>query len=93
MEITKKHYRRFYDDELENIQELFHDMPFINVPIYRGQSRGLKKSWFNFFSRDQVDESGEATDKKQVGYFKGRISVLNEEERKEFVAQKDERMK
>ena len=45
------------------------------------------------FSRDQVDESGEATDKKQVGYFKGRITCYNEEEAKEFKQEKAEKMK
>ena len=36
LEITNLHYRRFYDDELENNKELFPKDPFINVPIKRG---------------------------------------------------------
>jgi hypothetical protein len=31
-----KHYRRFYDDELENIQEIFPKKPFHQSDIYRG---------------------------------------------------------
>ena len=80
LQVTKKHYRKFYDDELENCKELFPYMPFLSIPIKRGQSRGLKKSWFSFFSTEQQDESGQVTDEKQVGYFKGRIKVVNEEE-------------
>jgi hypothetical protein len=38
---TNKHFRRFYDDELENNKEIFPEMPFSNIDIFRGQSRGL----------------------------------------------------
>ena len=68
------------------------DPVFTKVEIFRGQSRGLKKSWLNIFSSQQVDESGQITDKKKVGYFKGRISVYNEEDAKAFKEEKRQKM-
>ena len=68
-EVTNLHYRKFYEDELENDRTLFPDPddPFVKIPVKRGQSRGLRKSWFTFFSDDKVDESGEVTNEKVVG--------------------------
>ena len=57
VEMTDKHYRRFFDDELENNKDIFPKMPFINADIFRGQTRGLKKSWFSFGGENE-DESG-----------------------------------
>lgn len=31
-----KHYRRFYDDELENITDIFKKNPFHKADIHRG---------------------------------------------------------
>ena len=83
---TNLHYRKFYEDELENDTSLFPDPnePFRNIDIKRGQSRGLKKSWFSFFSSDKTDESGEVTNEKVVGKFKGRIRVYNKEEQAQY---------
>ena len=55
-QITKKHYRSFYNDELENDKELFKRMPFFAYDIWRGQSRGAKKS--SWFGGGDTDESG-----------------------------------
>lgn len=35
-QITKKHYRMFYDDELENNKDIFPKMPFHSVNVKRG---------------------------------------------------------
>ena len=80
------HYRKFYEDELENDRTLFPDPddPFVKIPVKRGQSRGLQKSWFTFFSDDKVDESGEVTNEKVVGYFKGRVKIINKEEMRDY---------
>jgi len=77
--VTNLHYRKFYEDELENDTTLFPDSddPFVKIPIKRGQSRGLTKSWFSFLSEDKVDESGEVSNEKTVGFFKGRIKIIN----------------
>lgn len=93
-EVTNLHYRKFYEDELENDRTLFPDPddPFIKIPVKRGQSRGLQKSWFTFFSDDKTDESGEVTNEKVVGYFKGRVRILNKEEMMQYNRQKEEKM-
>lgn len=84
--VTNLHYRKYYQDELENDKNLFPDPddPFIKIPIKRGQSRGLSKSWFSFIVPDKLDESGEVSNEKIVGYFKGRVKIVNQEEAKIF---------
>ena len=67
--------------------------PFINIDIRRGQSRGLKKSWFSFFSSDKEDESGEVTNEKVVGQFKGRIKVFNPEDEEAYKRERKENNK
>ena len=52
-----RHYRKYYTDELENIEEVIPEKPFYEVEIKRGQSRGLKKSWVPF-SSNKEDASG-----------------------------------
>ena len=91
LDITNLHYRKYYDDELENNKELFPKAPFLSVPIKRGQSRGLKKSWFSF-GAEKTDESGQVSNEKIVGSFKGRIRVYNDEEEKKYKADKKEKM-
>lgn len=39
-----------------------------------------------------MDESGEVTNEKIVGYFKGRVHVSNDEEKKEFHKDLEDRM-
>jgi len=40
----RKHYRQYYNDELENIKEIFPTVsPFSKYDLKRGQSRGLKE--------------------------------------------------
>ena len=38
-----KHYRKFYEDELENIPEIMPRKPFDEVPVVRGNLRGQSK--------------------------------------------------
>jgi len=56
-----KHYRQYYNDELENIKEIFpNQSPFNTYDLTRGQSRGLKSSGImSMFFKDKVkkDES------------------------------------
>jgi hypothetical protein len=89
----KKHYRRFYDDELENIKEIFPKKPFHQCDIIRGQSRGLNKGWFSFFSTTKTDDSGMITNEKVVGKFKGKVNIENKDEKDAYKATKDSRMK
>lgn len=91
--LEKKHYRRFYDDELENVKEIFPKMPFYTVDIIRGQSRGLSKSWFNMFSKPKTDESGQLTNVKVVGKFKGRLNIVNKSDKDSHRAAKGDKIK
>ena len=91
-EITNLHYRKFYEDELENNKNLFPENPFLRIPIMRGQSRGLTQSWFSWGSSDKQDESGQLSNEKEVGYFKGRIKVSNDVAEQQFKKDKKYRM-
>jgi hypothetical protein len=56
------HYRRYYEDELENNKELVGESPLNKIDIKRGQSRGNSKSFFGaLFASDREDASGEVT--------------------------------
>lgn len=85
----QKHYRRFYEDELENIKDVIPNSPFQSFPIYRGQSRGLSKG---FFWNRKTDEAGQVSNIRQVGDFKGIISVINKDREQGFDAVKDVRI-
>ena len=88
-QITKKHYRTFYNDELENEkQDLFKRMPFYSFDIWRGQSRGAKKS--SWFGSSNEDESGQTSTLTKAGYFKGSIDITNLEEHKQFTKEQEE---
>ena len=56
----RKHYRRFYPDELENVREVLAiTSPFQTYEIKRGQSRGAKAGLFaSLFGEVKEDESG-----------------------------------
>ena len=94
LDLTRLHYRRYFPDALELDKEIFpKESPFDNRPIMRGQSRGLKKSWFqNLFGSSKQDESGQLTTEHQVGYFKGRIRVYNDKEEEKHKEEKREKM-
>ena len=70
----QKHYRRYYQKELEEVDTVMPRTPFDEFKIIRGQARGLKKSWFG---KSKTDESGSVTDVKTVGRFKGIVKVEN----------------
>jgi len=77
----QKHYRRFYEDELENTEEVMPKSPFNSFPIMRGQSRGLSKGWF---WNSQTDEAGSVSTVKDVGEFKAIVSVVNQDDEDEL---------
>ena len=53
-----KHYRRFYPDELENIDDMMGDKPFNEFDILRGASRGNKAGLFSgMFGKPKTDDS------------------------------------
>jgi hypothetical protein len=51
----------------------------------------VQSSWFSW-GAEQQDASGQATNEKEVGFFKGRIRVVNDSEDKQFKADKDYKM-
>lgn len=60
----RKHYRRFYPDELENAGEKYlnFQLPFRQYDIMRGQTRGAKKSMMSsLFGGGKEDASGEVS--------------------------------
>lgn len=85
----QKHYRRFYEDELENIKEVIPKAPFQSFDVLRGQSRGLSKGWF---TNKQTDEAGQVTNVKKVGQFKGIVSIVNKEREDGFKVVKETRI-
>ena len=48
---------------------------FHNIPIKRGQSRGLRSSLLSKFFGSHIDASGQLTNEKIVGYFKGQLCI------------------
>ena len=70
----QKHYRRLCDKELENEPKFMPNSPFQTYPILRGQSRGNSKSWFG---KNETDRSGQVSTVKNMGMFKGIVSVIN----------------
>ena len=85
----QKHYRRFYEDELENIEEVMPRSPFQTFKILRGKARGNSKSWF---SSQTEDESGSITTVREVGKFKGIVSVINKQREEGFETVKKTRV-
>ena len=88
----RKHYRRFYDDELENDKDIFKKPTFHTFDIQRGQSRGNKKGFFSMFSAPETDDSGQISTIKTVGKFKGRINIFNETDYENYKMTKEGRM-
>ena len=72
----ERHYRKFYMDELENNKEIFKKSPFYTAPIVRGQSRVAASGFLGGLLGGAQESS-----LKEVGSFKGHVSVYNEEDR------------
>lgn len=83
----RKHYRRYYDDELENIKEIFPvKSPFHSIELKKGQSRGLPNGLFASMMRraQRRDRSGANTNEKVVGFFKGIVEVESHKDRDDY---------
>lgn len=87
---TNKHYRRYFEDELENDTEIFPKPIFTNIEIKRGQSRGVEKSWFG---GGQQDESGQESTIRVIGKFKGVVDIFNKEKKERYEQKKDAKLK
>ena len=83
----RKHYRKFFTDELENIEEIFpKKSPFHTIELKRGQSRGLPKGLFASMLKkaQKKDASGQDSNEKVVGYFKGIVEVESRHDRYDY---------
>ncbi|CAG9328112.1 unnamed protein product [Blepharisma stoltei] len=67
-----RHYRLYLDTELEN-SEYYGESPFCEYELLKGQSRGLDESIFD--KADRLDISGQKTNLKCVGKFKGLVRI------------------
>ena len=86
----RRHYRRFYNDELENIEEVLPvPTPFNQYDLKRGQTRGASKGiWASITGNYKEDESGQVNTEQIVGRFKAVIEVEIKEEKKEYKKRK-----
>jgi hypothetical protein len=86
-EDDRKHYRRYYPDELENIPDVMPKSPFTEYPIKRGQSRGASKSFFSWGAAKE-DDSGAVSTELEVGKFKCLIEIWNEADKITYTEKK-----
>ena len=84
----RRHYRRYYQTELEEVTELIEESPFEEYPIKRGQSRGLSPS---LFGSDRKDESGQVSNIKAVGTYKGLMQITPAHEKKKNLEENKQR--
>lgn len=87
---NRRHYRRFYPDELENVKEILPiPTPFNQYDLKRGQSRGASVSiWAKLTNQVRTDASGQATTEKVVGRFKAVIEVEDKEKKAAYLKKK-----
>lgn len=91
-EDKRRHYRRYYADELENIKELMpNPSPFETFLLKRGQTRGASKSWWPL-SKSKEDDSGAVNTEQIVGKFKCLIDIESEKEKKKHIEEKDQKL-
>lgn len=59
---ARRHYRRYYNDELENIKEVMPEStPFNVFTLKRGQTRGASKSMWPFGAKKEDDSGAVST--------------------------------
>lgn len=79
----RKHYRRFFNDELENVKSVLAiSSPFQTYEIKRGQTRGASAGVFaSLFNEVKEDESGQVSTEELMGKFKAVIEVEVKEDK------------
>jgi hypothetical protein len=94
MEVTKTQYwslvisllttRSIIEDiiltKLELVKAVIPRKPFHEEKISRGQQRGLKKGFLSgiFGDNENTDSTGQISNIKEVGYFKGLIKSIQQ---------------
>ena len=88
----RKHYRRFFNDELENVKAVLHfASPFQTYEIKRGQSRGASAGlWASLMGEVKEDASGQVSTEELMGKFKAVIEVEVKEEKEKYFIEKEE---
>ncbi len=89
-EDKRRHYRRFYPDELEEVTDLMPvPTPFMQYDLKKGQSRGAAKSWFSWGAPKKTDESGAVNTEQVMGRFKGLVTIFSEQGKKDYYDRKN----
>lgn len=79
-ESTEKHYRKFFPKELEYEPKVMSKpSEFMCYDLKRGQSRGAKKSLFDFGGKTDQG-TGEQDTTQNMGRFKALITVTKKDE-------------
>ena len=90
---TEKHYRKFYTQELETVEEVMSTpSEFDCFFLKKGQSRGAASGGLlggMFGGGAKVDDSGEASDEQLVGKFKSLITISQKGEQEAQDKMKD----
>lgn len=91
-ETKRKHYRRFFNDELENVKTVLAiASPFQTYEIKRGQTRGAKAGmWASLMNEVKEDESGQVSTEELMGKFKAVIEVEVISEKEQYLQEKEE---
>lgn len=91
-ESKRKHYRRFFNDELENVKAVLAiASPFQTYEIKRGQTRGAKAGlWASLMNEVKEDESGQVSTDELMGKFKAVIEVEVISEKEQYLQEKEE---
>jgi len=91
-ETKRKHYRRFFNDELENVKTVLAiASPFQTYEIKKGQTRGAKAGFFaSLMNEVKEDESGQVSTEELMGKFKAVIEVEVKEEKEKYFQDKEE---
>ncbi len=88
----QKHYRRYYNCELEKNPEIMtKESPFDQYPLKKGQSRGASKGLWPF-SKKKEDDSGSTSTEQVVGKFKGLLVIAAEGEKEVYNEMKNEKV-
>jgi len=88
--VKVKHYRRIYNDELENCKDVLPvQSPFNQYDMKKGQTRGAKAGfWAALTNNVKTDASGEVSTEKVTGRFKALIEVESKPAKELYAARK-----
>ena len=78
-------------DELENNKDIIKSEAFYKAEIKRGYVRGVKRGLLDtLFTKAKKDESGMDSTEKVIGWFKGHVSIENQEDHDEELEKREQ---